>query len=203
MTSSPKPVEPFTISKVESSLKKPDINNRKIIPINRIKNQDRYFLKSKPVMKIEDSSIKPYDFNVVSEVKSVPDEEDKEEEKESYEAQMRSMLDGLFEIADIKKSSTNMFPTKEYTNINRKTNDNKKSMNKDSLTTTERVDICDDSDQLENIEDDEDDVVPIYLHIPKSKGCPKFCISINVEITRAGRKINSKCRKSFICNARK
>jgi len=201
MTSSPKPVEPFTISKVESSLKKPEINNRKIIPMNRIKNQDRYFLKSKPVMKIEDSSIKPYDYNVVSEVESPPDNEEKEEDDKSYEAQMRSMLDGLFEIADIKKSNTNNLPTKEYIDINRKPIDNEESKDEVPLTTTKKSDNYDDRDQLEI--DDEDDVVPIYLHIPKSKGCPKFCISINVEITRAGRKINSKCRRSLLCNSRK
>ena len=50
-------------------------------------------------------------------------------------------------------------------------------------------------------EDVKDDVIPLYLHIPKSKECPKFCITINVEITRTGRQIQSKCRKSLICKS--
>ena len=53
-------------------------------------------------------------------------------------------------------------------------------------------------------EDTEDDIVPLYLHVPKSKtGCPKFCITINVEVTRAGRQIRQGCRKSFICQSRR
>ena len=50
----------------------------------------------------------------------------------------------------------------------------------------------------------EDDIVPLYLHVPKSRtGCPKFCITINVEVTRAGRQIRQECRKSFICQSQR
>ena len=50
----------------------------------------------------------------------------------------------------------------------------------------------------------EDDIVPLYLHVPKSRtGCPKFCITINVEVTRAGRQIRQGCRKSFMCQSRR
>ena len=50
----------------------------------------------------------------------------------------------------------------------------------------------------------EDDIVPLYLHVPKSRtGCPKFCITINVEVTRAGRQIRQGCRKSFICQSQR
>ena len=48
-------------------------------------------------------------------------------------------------------------------------------------------------------DDGEEDVIPIYLHIPKSAGCPKFCISINVEITRTGRQIKTECRRTLVC----
>ena len=50
----------------------------------------------------------------------------------------------------------------------------------------------------------EDDIVPLYLHVPKSRtGCPKFCITINVEVTRAGRQIRQGCRRSFMCQTRR
>ena len=50
----------------------------------------------------------------------------------------------------------------------------------------------------------EDDIVPLYLHVPKSRaGCPKFCITINVEVTRAGRELRQGCRRSFICQAQR
>ena len=45
----------------------------------------------------------------------------------------------------------------------------------------------------------DEDVIPMYLHIPRTSGCRKFCISINVEITRTGRQIKTKCRKSLVC----
>ena len=48
-----------------------------------------------------------------------------------------------------------------------------------------------------------EDIVPLYLHIPRSAGCPKFCISLKVEITRAGRQIKQQCRKSFICKTKR
>ena len=55
----------------------------------------------------------------------------------------------------------------------------------------------------DDIKEGKDDIIPLYLHIPKSKECPNFCITINVEITRTGRQIKSKCRKSLICKNKK
>ena len=45
----------------------------------------------------------------------------------------------------------------------------------------------------------DEDIIPIYLHIPRASDCRKFCIAINVEITRTGRQIKTKCRKSLVC----
>ena len=57
--------------------------------------------------------------------------------------------------------------------------------------------------ELRSSEEAEEDIVPLYLHIPRSAGCPKFCISLKVEITRAGRQIKQQCRKSFICKTKR
>ena len=60
-----------------------------------------------------------------------------------------------------------------------------------------------DEAELRSSEKAEEDIVPLYLHIPRSAGCPKFCISLKVEITRAGRQIKQHCRKSFICKTKR
>ena len=62
---------------------------------------------------------------------------------------------------------------------------------------------AEDEEEMRSSEEAEEDIVPLYLHIPRSAGCPKFCISLKVEITRAGRQIKQHCRKSFICKTKR
>ena len=62
---------------------------------------------------------------------------------------------------------------------------------------------AEDEAELRSSGEAEEDIVPLYLHIPRSAGCPKFCISLKVEITRAGRQIKQHCRKSFICKTKR
>ena len=53
----------------------------------------------------------------------------------------------------------------------------------------------------ETTESPEDDIIPIYLRIPKSKKCRKFCLTVSVEVSRAGRQLKPTCRKSLLCNS--
>jgi hypothetical protein len=41
--------------------------------------------------------------------------------------------------------------------------------------------------------------IPIYLELPTNE-CPKFCIQVNVEITRMAKQIRTRCRSSVLCN---
>ena len=154
MTAAPDFGETITRSKVENSLRRPDIKE----------DQDRMFFKTN--MAGLDQNEKMYDFNVVS----------KHTENPLDQAQERSLLVDLEDyqdnIAQTSQSSLADEITEEFSGI---------------LNTPIPE------------EAEEEDIIPLYLHIPKSAGCPKFCISINVEITRTGRQIKTECRKTLVC----
>ena len=65
-----------------------------------------------------------------------------------------------------------------------------------SQSSNDKIDASDKSIESSS---GQDDIIPLFLHIPKSTTCPKFCITVNVQITRTGRQIKNECRKSFIC----
>ena len=151
MTAAPDFGETITRSKVENSLRRPEIKE----------DQDRMFFKTNMAGLDEDDKRKIYDFNVVS----------KDTENPLEQAQERSLPidfeDYHDNVAQTSQSSMDDEITEEM-----------------STATPEA---------------EEEDIIPIYLHIPKSAGCPKFCISLNVEITRTGRQIKTECRKTFVC----
>ena len=151
MTAAPDFGETITRSKVENSLRRPEIKE----------DQDRMFFKTNMAGLDEDDKRKIYDFNVVS----------KDTENPLEQAQERSLPidfeDYHDNVAQTSQSSMDDEITEEM-----------------STATPEA---------------EEEDIIPIYLHIPKSAGCPKFCISVNVEITRTGRQIKTECRKTFVC----
>ena len=237
MTASPTKTSPsdetITISKVENSLKKPDIvedhNSFQNFPNNKdthmkpgfiddvklsrfsTNNQDRFFQRNNVK---EDSSVKPYDFNAMSETDVTDTEEEEviDEYVEDYNAKSRSMLELLYEIADIQKNDDN--DKSKYKTLDRSASNSdiyspqtlKNAHNKSVFDPVnnndhQETELAEEESEEELIEEEKgDDIIPIYLHIPKVEGCPKFCISINVEVTRAGRKIQPKCRKSLLCN---
>ena len=151
MTAAPDFGETITRSKVENSLRRPEIKE----------DQDRRFFKTDMAGLDEDDNRKMYDFNVVS----------KHTENPVDQAQERSLP------VDFEDYQDNMAQTSQ-------------SSMADEIT--EEISTA-------TPEAEEEDVIPIYLHIPKSAGCPKFCISVNVEITRTGRQIKTECRKTLIC----
>lgn len=160
MTAAPDTTENITSVRVEveNSLIKPDIRQTKL------DNFDRFFMKNKNSHgDKENSAIKTYDFNVMSELIG-------------YNPQERSI--------SISNEDTGVKAKSHF--------ENRKVLRNPQ----------DEKDKSDN-EDVKDDIVPLYLHIPKSKECPNFCISINVEISRTGRQIQSKCRKSLICKVTK
>ena len=151
MTAAPDFGETITRSKVENSLRRPEIKE----------DQDRRFFKTDMAGLDEDDNRKMYDFNVVS----------KHTENPVDQAQERSLP------VDFEDYQDNMAQTSQ-------------SSMADEIT--EEISTA-------TPEAEEEDVIPIYLHIPKSAGCPKFCISVNVEITRTGRQIKTQCRKTLVC----
>ena len=159
MTAAPDFGETITRSKVENSLKRPDLKD----------DQDRMFFKTDMAGVVEDDKRKMYDFNVVSKHTDSPVDE----------AQERALpVDFEYYQDDIGQTSQSSLAaeiTEEFSG---------------ALNTPTPEDA------------EEEDVIPIYLHIPKSAGCPKFCISINVEITRTGRQIKTECRKTLVCKTR-
>ena len=156
MTAAPDFGETITRSKVENSLRRPEISE----------DQDRMFFKTNTAGLDENEKRKMYDFNVVS----------KHSENTLEQAQERSLPVDLEDyqdnIAQTSQSSLADEITEEFSGIQ-------------NTPTPEDA--------------EEDDIIPLYLHIPKSAGCPKFCISINVEITRTGRQIKTECRKTLVC----
>ena len=40
--------------------------------------------------------------------------------------------------------------------------------------------------------------IPIFLELPTEE-CPKFCIQVNVKITRMGKQVGTRCKSSIIC----
>merc|ERR1711971_674115 len=156
MTAAPELSETITHSRVESSLARPETKDKEEEIMD---SQERFFMKTGAV-ETEQSTGKPYDFNVES--RDIPIVEDLML-TEPEVSRDRSLLASLEHISDLRVASEDA----EY-------------------------------------EDTEDDIVPLYLHVPKSRtGCPKFCITINVQVTRAGRQIRQGCRKSFICQSRR
>ena len=154
MTAAPDFGETITRSRVENSLRRPEIKE----------DQDRRFLKTNMAGLDEDDNRKMYDFNVVS----------KHTENPMDQAQERS-LPVDFEDYQDNLAQTSQSPMAE-------------EITEEMSTATPEA--------------EEEDVIPIYLHIPKSAGCPKFCISVNVEITRTGRQIKTECRKTLVCKTR-
>ena len=151
MTAAPDFGETITRSKVENSLRRPEIKE----------DQDRRFFKTNMAGLDEDDNRKMYDFNVVS----------KHTENPLDQAQERS-LPVDFEDYQDNLAQTSQSPMAE-------------EITEEMSTATPEA--------------EEEDIIPIYLHIPKSAGCPKFCISLNVEITRTGRQIKTECRKTLVC----
>ena len=151
MTAAPDFGETITRSRVENSLRRPEIKE----------DQDRRFFKTNMAGLDEDDNRKMYDFNVVS----------KHTENPLDQAQERS-LPVDFEDYQDNLAQTSQSPMAE-------------EITEEMSTATPEA--------------EEEDVIPIYLHIPKSAGCPKFCISLNVEITRTGRQIKTECRKTLVC----
>ena len=151
MTAAPDFGETITRSRVENSLRRPEIKE----------DQDRRFFKTNMAGLDEDDNRKMYDFNVVS----------KHTENPMDQAQERSLP------VDFEDYHDNLAQTSQ-------------SSMDDEIT--EEMSTA-------TPEAEEEDVIPIYLHIPKSAGCPKFCISLNVEITRTGRQIKTECRKTLVC----
>ena len=177
MTAAPELGETFTRSRVESSLKRPDIEDtgdiEDIEDIEDIgdtedteqqmnEDQDRFFYRSvvKEVDEDQDNR-KMYDFNVVSRKTDIaPDIAEERSMPVSYDNQVTTVTPESFKIDDIASVGS-----------------------------------------VVNIPEDgaDEDVIPIYLHIPRSAGCRKFCISIKVEITRTGRQLKTECRRSLVC----
>ena len=151
MTAAPDFGETITRSKVENSLRRPEIKE----------DQNRLFFKTNEAGVEEDDARKMYDFNVMSQHTESPVDQAQER------ALPVDFEDYQDNIAQTSQSSLADEITEEF-----------------STPTPDA---------------EEEDVIPIYLHIPKSTGCPKFCISINVEITRTGRQIKTQCRKTLVC----
>ena len=155
MTAAPDFGETITRSKVENSLRRPEIKE----------DQNRLFFKTNVAGVDEDDARKMYDFNVVS----------KHTESPVDQAQGRILP---VDFEDYQDYQDNIAQTSQS------------SLAADEITEEFSTPTPD---------AEEEDVIPIYLHIPKSTGCPKFCISINVEITRTGRQIKTQCRKTLVC----
>ena len=151
MTAAPDFGETITRSRVENSLRRPEIKE----------DPDRLFFKTNKAGVDEDDKRKMYDFNVVS----------KHTEGPVDHAQERSLP------VDIEDYQDNVSKTSQSSLV---------------------YEITEESSNL-TPDYEAEDVIPLYLHIPKRAGCPKFCISINVEITRTGRQINTECRKTLVC----
>ena len=165
MTAAPELRETFTRSRVESSLKRPDIEDTgdtEDTEQQMNEDQDRFFYRSvvKEVDEDQDNR-KMYDFNVVSRKTDIaPDIAEERSMPVSYDNQVTTVTPESFKIDDIANVGS-----------------------------------------VVNIPEDgaDEDVIPIYLHIPRSAGCRKFCISIKVEITRTGRQLKTECRRSLVC----
>lgn len=165
MTAAPELGETFTRSRVESSLKRPDIEDIEDTGDTEQQmneDQDRFFYRSvvKEVDEDQDNR-KMYDFNVVSRKTDIaPDIAEERSMPVSYDNQVTTVTPESFKIDDIASVGS-----------------------------------------VVNIPEDgaDEDVIPIYLHIPRSAGCRKFCISIKVEITRTGRQLKTECRRSLVC----
>jgi len=121
------------------------------------------------------------------------------------------------EISNKKSSDTQTFEIEKLSNqsINI-TEKGEKIIDNDKMegrTISDITEIEDEDDKImENIKvsfnplDDIEDAIrhiPIYLEIPGLE-CPKYCIRIHVEITRAGREMRlPRCRSSQLCNSKK
>ena len=150
MTARPELQETITRSRVESSLRRPDTEEK------LSEEQERLFYRSKTKEEdVDDINGKMYDFNVMSK-----------------------------DLADIAQERS-VPVISEDSQVSSQT---EQSFGFDAI-----------SEENATTDSPDEDIIPIYLHIPRASDCRKFCISINVEITRTGRQIKTKCRKSLVC----
>ena len=206
-TDAPKIEKTITEGRIENNLARPvlfipnnegDIERIDVLP-TPVKPRDwdkkeKIFYKSQ--IKWLDSSININDVTTAAtkDTSNVKEIEIKDvAEKRTFEIELPEKSDYNLDYTDDYTKETTIEP--EMMNFSDEESGEDETENYDLLTEKIKV-LFDPPDQADLSH------IPIYLELPNHE-CPKFCIRVNVEITRMAKQIGTRCRSSAYCNSRR